>query len=105
LGEDFARHPAQLYEAGSYFILFLILYFMYWKTPIKKRQGILFGTFFTLMWSIRFVVEYFKEPQVPGRADWIINTGQILSIPMILVGLVVIFMANRNYQKHSHEKV
>jgi len=103
LGEDFARHPAQLYEAGSYLVLFLILYYLYWKTPIKKRQGILFGIFFTLMWSIRFIVEYFKEPQVAERADWIINTGQILSIPMILVGLVVIFLANQNFKKQSNE--
>jgi prolipoprotein diacylglyceryl transferase len=105
LGEDFARHPSQLYEAGGYLLLFFLLYYLYWKTNIVKRQGLMFGIFFTLMWSIRFVVEYSKEPQVAERADWVINTGQILSLPMILIGLIVIFLSNQNYKKQSHEAV
>lgn len=103
LGEDFARHPSQLYEAGGYLLLFLLMYFLYWKTKASNRQGLMFGIFFTLLWTIRFFVEFSKEPQVKERADWIINTGQILSIPMILVGLVVIFLAQQNYKKHANE--
>lgn len=105
LGEDFARHPSQLYEAGGYLLLFLLMYFLYWKTKASNRQGLMFGIFFTLLWTIRFFVEFSKEPQVKERADWIINTGQILSIPMILVGLVVIFLAQQNYKKHANEAV
>lgn len=104
LGEDFARHPSQLYEAGAYFLLFLLLYFLYWKTSIKKRSGMLFGIFFSALWTIRFFVEYSKEPQVAERAEWVFNTGQILSLPMICVGIVVIFLANQNYKNQSHEK-
>ena len=102
LGEDFARHPAQLYEAGCYLLLFLLLYFLYWKTDIKKRSGMLFGIFFSALWLIRFFVEYTKEPQVAERADWIINTGQILSLPMIAVGIIVIFLSNKKYNKEKN---
>lgn len=105
LGEDFARHPSQLYEAGGYLLLFLFMYFLYWKTKTVKRRGMMFGIFFTLLWTIRFFVEYSKEPQVAERADWVLNTGQILSLPMIIVGLIVIFLAQKNYKKQSHEAV
>ncbi|MBT8316976.1 MAG: prolipoprotein diacylglyceryl transferase [Lutibacter sp.] len=93
LGEDFPRHPAQLYEAISYLAIFVILWFVYWKTTKKEKQGFLFGLFFVLLWSVRFVVEFFKEAQVEGREDWILglNTGQVLSIPLILVGLYFMF--------------
>ncbi len=96
LGEDFARHPAQLYESVCYFVLFLILSILYWKTEIKRKKGFLFGLFFTLLWTIRFVVEYVKEPQVAERADWLFNTGQLLSLPMILTGLIIIYLALKN---------
>jgi len=87
LGEDFPRHPAQLYEAMSYVLIFAILWFVYWKTDKKQKFGYLFGLYFVLMWTARFVVEFFKEAQVDERADWALNTGQWLSIPLILIGL------------------
>ncbi|MBZ9651316.1 prolipoprotein diacylglyceryl transferase [Psychroflexus montanilacus] len=95
LGENFARHPAQLYESVCYFILFGILSLLFWKTQVKQKMGVLFGIFFTLLWTIRFIVEYVKEPQVAERADWVFNTGQLLSIPMILIGLGIIYFSNK----------
>jgi prolipoprotein diacylglyceryl transferase len=91
LGEDFPRHPAQLYEALSYVVIFFILWFVYWKTDKKEKLGYLFGLYFALMWSARFVVEFFKEAQVDERATWLLNTGQLLSIPLILLGLYFMF--------------
>ena len=91
LGEDFPRHPAQLYEAFSYVIIFAILWFVYWKTDKKEKYGYLFGLYFVLMWSARFVVEFFKEAQVDERATWVLNTGQWLSIPLILVGFYLMY--------------
>lgn len=98
LGEDFPRHPAQLYEAISYLVIFGILWFVYWKTDKKQKQGYLFGLFFVLLWSVRFVIEFFKEAQVEGREDWILgfNTGQVLSIPLVLVGLFFMFRKATN---------
>jgi prolipoprotein diacylglyceryl transferase len=89
LGEDFPRHPAQLYEAFCYVIIFIILMFVYWKTTKKQKLGYIFGLFFVLLWSARFIVEFFKEKQVAGGENWIFgfNTGQMLSIPLIIVGL------------------
>ena len=53
-----AKHPAQLYEAFAYVFVFLILFFLYWKTKTAEKHGLLFGYFLILLWSVRFVVEY-----------------------------------------------
>ncbi|SDS10034.1 prolipoprotein diacylglyceryl transferase [Formosa sp. Hel1_31_208] len=86
------RHPAQLYEAGSYVFVFLILLYVYWKTNKSEQQGFLFGLFLVLLWTVRFFVEFVKEPQNIERADWLLNTGQLLSIPFILIGLYFMFV-------------
>ena len=91
-----AKHPAQLYEAGLYVFVFLILFFMYWKTKTAEKQGLLFGYFLILLWSIRFVVEYVKESQGGIEESFgLFSTGQWLSIPFILVGLYYVFMAEK----------
>lgn len=87
LGEDFPRHPTQLYEAFGYLIVFLILWRLYWKTNKKEQLGYLFGFFFASLWSVRFVIEFLKEAQIEDRGDWSLNTGQLLSIPLIITGL------------------
>jgi len=94
LGENFARHPTQLYESLGYLIVFAILYYLFWKTNTKEKLGFIFGVFFTLLWSVRFFVEFFKEAQVDDRASWALNTGQWLSIPLILIGVFFIVKAN-----------
>lgn len=91
LGDTLPRHPSQLYEAGSYVILFFILWFVYWKTNKKMKEGYLFGLFMVLLWTIRFFIEFFKEAQLEERAAWALNTGQWLSIPMVLVGFYFMF--------------
>ena len=98
LGESFPRHPAQLYESVCYLILFAVLSLIFWKTKVKQQQGVLFGIFFTLLWTIRFFVEYVKEPQVAERADWLFNTGQLLSLPMIIIGFAIIYFSNKKAQ-------
>lgn len=95
LGEDFPRHPAQLYEAGCYVIVFLILWLIYWKTDKKDKTGFIFGLFLVLLWTVRFFVEFVKEAQVVGRGEWALNTGQWLSIPFILIGLFLIFRSGK----------
>ena len=87
--EMLPRHPTQLYEALCYLILFYILCKFYWKSDKKEKTGFLFGVFMIGLWSARFFIEFFKEAQVDGREDWIfsLNTGQVLSIPLILIGL------------------
>lgn len=89
--DDVARHPAQLYEAISYIIIFGILMYFYWKTNKKDESGFLFGSFFTLIFSARFLIEFIKEDQVAFEADMALNMGQILSIPLIIIGLFFMF--------------
>lgn len=89
-----AKHPSQLYEAIFYIIVFLILFFMYWKTDARKKEGLIFGTFMVLLWSVRFGVEYLKESQGGFESYPLFNaltTGQWLSIPFILIGFYFIF--------------
>lgn len=92
LGEDFARHPGQLYEAFGYIFVFLILWFTYWKTEKRNKTGFLFGLFLVMLFTVRFFMEYFKEAQVDERAEWLFNTGQLLSIPFVLIGLYFMFI-------------
>lgn len=95
LGEDFPRHPTQLYEAFGYLITFIVVWFVYWKTDKKEKLGYIFGLFMALLWSVRFVVEFFKEAQVDNRTSWDLNTGQLLSIPLILIGFYFMYRAKK----------
>jgi prolipoprotein diacylglyceryl transferase len=91
-----AKHPAQLYEAFLYVFVFLILFFLYWKTKTAEKQGLLFGYFLIMLWSVRFVVEYVKESQGGIEKDFgLLSTGQWLSIPFILVGIYCLFVAEK----------
>ncbi len=101
--ENFARHPTQLYEAFSYLILFFAMWHLYWKTDKKQKTGFLFGLFFAVLWTLRFVIEFLKEPQVQERGEeWFfspLNTGQVLSIPLVLIGLWLMFRKTKNSEK------
>ena len=91
LGESFPRHPAQLYESFCYLLIFLLLYYLYWKTNKRFKIGYIFGLFLVLLWTVRFFVEFVKEAQVEERATWLLNTGQWLSIPFIIAGLYFMY--------------
>ncbi len=92
-GENFARHPAQLYEAAGYIITFIILWWTYWNTEKRQQSGYLFGLFLILLWSIRFVVEYFKKSQGGFESSFgnTLTTGQWLSIPFIIGGIYLVY--------------
>ncbi|MGJ8667413.1 MAG: prolipoprotein diacylglyceryl transferase [Patiriisocius sp.] len=94
------RHAAQLYESVGYVFVFAILMWLYWKTDKSKQLGFLFGTFLVLLWTVRFFVEFVKEAQVGERADWALNTGQLLSIPFILIGIY--FMVTSYKKKYEN---
>ena len=98
LGEDFPRHPAQLYEAFGYLILFFILWVLY-KKGYGQKVGFLFGVFLIALFTIRFVIEFFKENQVAFEDALPLNMGQLLSIPFILAGGVILYFS----QKQAHK--
>ncbi|GAA5219428.1 prolipoprotein diacylglyceryl transferase [Membranihabitans marinus] len=94
LVDELPRHPVQLYESLSYLAIFFFLSYLYWKTDAKQRLGKIFGWFMVLLWSARFVMEYFKKSQGGFETffDLGLSTGQLLSIPFALVG--VYFLLN-----------
>lgn len=86
------RHPAQLYEGICYVFVFLILYYLYWKTDKKDKPGFLFGTFLVLLWTVRFFVEFVKKSQGGFEESLgLLSTGQWLSIPFIVIGFYFMF--------------
>lgn len=95
-GIGIARHPAQLYEA-FYCLLIMALIFWLWK---NKRdvlpEGVMFGIFMMLLWSLRFVDEFFKMNQEAFEEGLPINMGQILSIPGFLFGAAAVVYAFRS---------
>ena len=98
VGETVPRHPTQLYEAFSYLILFFVMWYLYWKTTKKEQTGYLFGLFMLVLWSLRFVIEFLKEAQIAEREDWVfnaLNTGPILSVPLSLIGLWLMFIKSK----------
>ena len=88
-GELAPKHPTQLYEALSYLALFLLLLFLYRKRLPRLKEGTLFGIFLLVLFAARFFIEYIKEPQVPFEESMALNMGQILSIPFIFAGAVL----------------
>ena len=85
------RYPTQILESLSYALIFVVLWYVYWNTNKKDKPGYIFGLFMVLLWSVRLVIEFFKEVQIADRELWVLNTGQLLSIPMIIVGLYFMF--------------
>jgi phosphatidylglycerol---prolipoprotein diacylglyceryl transferase len=96
LGENFPRHPTQIYEAFCYALVFLALWFVYWKTDKKQKIGYLFGLFLVLLWTVRFFIEFLKEPQSEGEIVMSLNTGQWLSIPFIIGGFYFMYRPTKN---------
>lgn len=86
------RHPTQLYEAFSYLLIFGVLIFSYKKMVKEKSNGLIFGLLLVLVFSARFIIEFFKENQVGFEKGMILNMGQLLSIPFIIIGLILIFL-------------
>lgn len=82
------RHPAQLYESTVYFLLylFMVLYYFKWRKG-KISAGRTTGIFLFVIFSARFIIEYFKEVQVLVEQEMTLLIGQWLSIPFIIIGL------------------
>ncbi len=91
--EGIACHPTQIYEALCYLTLFAILMWMYWKKNLESRPGLIFGVFLIGIFLPRFLIEFIKNDQVAFEADMILNMGQLLSIPFILLGVGMVVYA------------
>lgn len=88
--DQIPRHPSQLYEAIFYFLIFVILFVLWRSRKTHQHVGLIFGLGLTLIFIQRFIVEFVKEDQVPFEDALFLNMGQILSIPMMLIGVLFI---------------
>ena len=86
--DNLPRHPVQLYEALAYIALFFLLYGLWKKLTPNATTRIIPGLFLTVMFSVRFLLEYTKTKQADYTWDLPLTTGQALSLPFIIIGLV-----------------
>lgn len=93
--DNIPRHPAQLYEAISYFLIFIIMIVLYKTKRERLKNGFFFGLTLVLIFTARFFIEFIKERQVAFEANLKLDMGQILSIPYILIGIVFIIYGIR----------
>jgi phosphatidylglycerol---prolipoprotein diacylglyceryl transferase len=81
------RHPTQIYEGLSYLVIFLFLIWSYFRKNGKPSPGFLFGFFLIMVFGVRILIEFIKEPQVGFEKSMLLNMGQLLSIPLVLAGV------------------
>jgi len=95
--DNLPRHPTQLYEAIIYLIIFFVLWTIYNTKNQQRNKGFLFGLFLILVFTVRFFIEFFKENQEAFEKTMPLNMGQILSIPLILLGFYCILRTSAPY--------
>lgn len=95
IGKHLPCHPTQIYEALSYLLLFFILFYVIRKYGDKLKNGIIFGWFLIGLFTARFLIEYLKyeqsEFEIQMMYNMHLNMGQLLSLPFILFGIILLF--------------
>lgn len=99
--DDTPRHPSQLYEACGFLVIFILGLIIYRKSDHKPKPGLLFGLVLVLGFSWRFIVEFSKENQVAFESNLPFNMGQLLSLPFIATGIVLILATSRRKESLS----
>jgi prolipoprotein diacylglyceryl transferase len=97
--DNVPRHPAQLYEAIYCFLLFVFLFWTWYKRREQLKNGFLFGWFLVILFSLRFVDEFFKINQVEFEEGMILNMGQWLSVPFVLTGIAILIAIRTKKEK------
>ena len=95
-GETLPCHPTQLYEAGTYLLLGLFLMWLYWKKLDNVYRGTFVGIFLIVCFGSRFLIEFIKNDQVEFEANMLLNQGQLLSIPFVLLGIGLLVWAYKH---------
>ncbi len=103
-GETEPKHPTQLYEAISYLLLGIGLILLYKYRMAKTYRGTYIGIFFIVCFGMRILIEFIKEPQVAFEENMLLNMGQILSIPFVLLGIAFLVYAYVRKQPEPAEQ-
>jgi prolipoprotein diacylglyceryl transferase len=90
---DIPCHPTQIYEMLYCFVALAITLYMYCKTDARRRAGLLSGVFGVIVFGVRFLLEFIKNDQISVETGHILNIGQILSIPLVALGIYLIVRA------------
>ncbi|MBL7856940.1 MAG: prolipoprotein diacylglyceryl transferase [Cyclobacteriaceae bacterium] len=99
-----ARHPAQLYESISCVLLFILLFMVWRHYKENLPPGRLLGIFLIVCFGLRFLFEYLKENQEAFENNLPLNMGQLLSIPLVLLGILVLYLSFRNNSTENANK-
>src|SRR5574344_264706 len=91
-GETVPKHPTQLYESLGYFIIFVVCLLVYRHKKGQLRPGVLFGWWLVALFGLRILVEVVKEDQVAFEQNMILDMGQWLSIPFIILGIAMVVL-------------
>lgn len=87
-GETEAMHPTQIYEALSYFTVFVGLMWAYFRRPVvRAKRGLIFSIFLITMFTARILIEFIKHAQESFEKGWLLNLGQLQSLPFLLFGI------------------
>jgi len=100
-GETVPKHPTQLYEALSYVLIFLCCLAAYIKKDGKLHNGRLFGYWLVALFGVRILIEFIKEEQVDFEKGMSLDMGQWLSIPLVLMGVVLVVLSYRGVLKEG----
>ena len=104
-GETVPMHPTQIYEALAYLILFVVLCWMYYRKDVaRKRPGVMFGIFLIALFGFRFFVEFIKNPQEEFERGMLLDMGQWLSVPFVILGVVILYRALKRPAKELSKK-
>lgn len=93
--DAYPRHPAQLYEAIFCFVLFIYMYWFWKNKRDTVGRGYMFGLLCILLFTERFIDEFFKENQAAFEGSLPLNMGQLLSIPFIIIGIIMIVRSKK----------
>ena len=86
--DNLPRHPSQLYEAMAYLAIFIFLFWVYRAVKPSFATKILPALWFLTIFTVRFFLEFVKTKQAAYNVDQLLTTGQWLSVPFILLGLL-----------------
>lgn len=100
-GEVLPMHPTQIYEALFYIAVFVVLVLLYYKGDVgRKHPALMFGVGLIGIFLSRFFLEFIKNDQVAFEADMTLNMGQLLSIPFVIAGIVLVVIGLKNKPQH-----
>lgn len=101
-GETMPKHPTQIYEALWCLALFGLLYYNIsstWKKGKQSTNGVNFSLFLILYFGFRFSLEFIKEDQEAWEAEYLLNMGQMLSLPFVIAGVGLLWYSQKRAKR------